>query len=184
MSHIRPRSGHPDDDIDREGACAMTTTMPEKLTELTARLAYPEDMFALLQQGVNPIYKAAHSGGVPATTLELVHLRASQINGCSACVFSGVTAGLRGGETPERLATVSAWYESPFFSPAERAALALAEAMTRQADGPSKVTDDLWAELGTHYEERQLSALIIWIAMTNFFNRLNGATREPAGRTW
>ena len=157
--------------------------MTETLTELHPRMTFPADLMQLTSHGVSHLYKAAHSGGVPASTLELVHLRASQINGCSACVHSGAVSWLKN-DTAERLAGVAAWYESPFFSPAERAALALAEAMTRQADGPSKVTDELWAELRGHYDERQLSALILWVAVTNFFNRINAAVQEPAGKTW
>jgi alkylhydroperoxidase family enzyme len=90
----------------------------------------------------------------------------------------------RGGETDERLFSVGAWRDAPWFSDAERAALALAEELTRQADRPEVVSDALWAELGRHYDEEQLAALILAIASVNVWNRLNAATRQPAGAAW
>ena len=115
--------------------------------------------------GVQQIFKAVYSGGVPPQTLELVHLRASQINGCSACVNAGATNAAKAGISPEKLLTLAAWYEDPRFDDAERAALALAEA-------------------AKHYDERQLGALVLMVAITNFFNRLNTTFRVPAGTKW
>ena len=134
--------------------------------------------------GVRHIFTAVHSAGVPQQTLELVHLRASQINGCSACVNAGATNAAKAGVSPEKLLTLAAWYEDPRFDDAERAALALAEAATRLADRPGAVTDEIWAEAGRHYDERQLTALVLMVAITNFFNRLNTTFRVPAGTRW
>jgi AhpD family alkylhydroperoxidase len=128
--------------------------------------------------------KAVHAGGVDPLLLELVHLRASQINGCSPCVFAGVTAAKKLGETDERLHNVVAWRETSFFSEAERAALALTEAATRIQDGAPGVTDEIWDAAAAHFDEKQLSAIILDIAMTNFFNRINRTIREQAGKTW
>ncbi|WP_027341657.1 carboxymuconolactone decarboxylase family protein [Hamadaea tsunoensis] len=133
---------------------------------------------------INLLYKAAHSGGVPQGTLELVHLRASQINGCSACVDSGARSAKKNGETDERLFAVAAWRESTYFTDAERAALALAECATRLADRTDPVPDAVWDEAARHYDEKQLAALVLWVATTNFFNRLNATTRQPAPQTW
>jgi AhpD family alkylhydroperoxidase len=130
---------------------------------------------------VQSLYKAVHRGGVDPATLELVHLRASQVNGCSACVDSGVKSARKAGETEERLATVAAWREAPYFTDAERAALALAEAATRLADRPDPVPDDIWDAVADHYDEKQLAAIILMIAVTNLFNRLNATTRQIAG---
>ena len=127
------------------------------------------------------LYQAACTGGVDQATLERVHLRVSQINGCSACVDSGTRSARKAGETEERLATVAAWREAPYFSDAERAALALAEAMTRLSDRTDPVPDEIWDEAARHYDERGLAALILMIATTNIFNRLNVTTRQPAG---
>jgi AhpD family alkylhydroperoxidase len=134
--------------------------------------------------GVQHLFKQVYAGGVPRQTLELVHLRVSQINGCSACVDAGATSATKAGVSPEKLLTIAAWYENPLFDEAERAALALAEAATRLADRPGAVTDEIWAEVARHYDERQLGALVLMVAITNFFNRINTSFRVPAGTRW
>ncbi|MFI0453312.1 carboxymuconolactone decarboxylase family protein [Actinomadura sp. 6N118] len=128
--------------------------------------------------------KAVHAGGADPLVIELVHLRASQINGCSPCVFAGVASAKKHGESDERLHNVVSWRETPFFTQAERAALALAEAATRIQDGASGVTDEIWDAAAAHFDQKQLSAIILNIALTNFFNRLNHTVREQAGKTW
>jgi AhpD family alkylhydroperoxidase len=135
-------------------------------------------------QPIQALLKATRQGGVPETVLELVHLRASQINGCSYCVDSGVRSARRAGETDERLFAVAAWHESPYFTDAERAALALTEAATRLSDRPDPVPDEIWEEAARHYDEQGLAALLLMIATTNLFNRLNAATRQVAGAGW
>jgi len=122
-----------------------------------------------------------YGGGVDRATLQLVHLRASQINGCSPCVDGGARTARKSGETEERLATVAAWREAPYFSDAERAALALAEAATRLADRPDPVPDEIWDAAAAHYGEKQLAAIVLTIAVTNLFNRINATTRQVAG---
>jgi AhpD family alkylhydroperoxidase len=134
--------------------------------------------------GVQHLFKQVYAGGVPRQTLELLHLRVSQINGCSACVDAGATSATKAGVSPEKLLTIAAWYENPLFDDAERAALALAEAATRLADRPGAVTDEIWAEAARHYDERQLGALVLMVAITNFFNRINTTFRVPAGTRW
>jgi AhpD family alkylhydroperoxidase len=126
----------------------------------------------------------AYKGGVPPATLALVHLRASQINGCAYCVDGGVKHAKKAGETDERLFAVSAWREAPYFNDAERAALALSEAATRMSDCSDPVPDDVWDEAAKHYDEKGLAALVLWIATTNLYNRLNVTTRQPAGKGW
>ncbi len=133
---------------------------------------------------IQGLYKAMYSSGIDPRLLELVHLRASQINGCSACVSSGVEQAKKHGETDERLHQVVAWRESDLFTDEERSALTLAEAATRLADRPDAVTDEIWDAVGDYFDERQLSAIILMIATTNFFNRINVSIREPAGATW
>lgn len=124
---------------------------------------------------------ATTQGGVPRATLDLVRLRASQINGCSACVDSGSRGAKCAGETDERLVAVAAWREAPCFTEAERAALALAEAVTRLSDRPDPVSDAIWEEAARHYDEPALATSILSIATTNLCNRLNVATRQVAG---
>jgi AhpD family alkylhydroperoxidase len=136
-------------------------------------------------KGIQNLYKAMHHGGVPQQLLELIHLRASQINGCSACVYAGVEGAKKAGESDERLATLAAWREAPFFTDAERAALALTEAATRLADrSGDAVPDDIWDAAADHFDERQLAAIILMVAVTNLFNRINATIKEPAGASW
>ena len=133
---------------------------------------------------VQHIYKAVYASGLPREIVELVHLRASQINGCSACVNAGVRSAGQGGVSTEKLLTAAAWYENPLFDDAGRAALAVAEAATRLADRPGSVTDDIWAEAARHYDDKQLGALVLMVALSNFFNRINTTLRIPAGTSW
>ncbi|WP_030922665.1 carboxymuconolactone decarboxylase family protein [Streptosporangium amethystogenes] len=133
---------------------------------------------------IQHLYKAIHTGGVDPRLLGLVHLRVSQINGCSPCVFAGIESAKKNGETDERLHSVVAWRETPFFTEAERAALALTEAATRIQDGAPGVTDEIWDAAAAHFDDKQLSALNLEIALTNFFNRINRTIREQAGKTW
>ncbi|MEU5945072.1 carboxymuconolactone decarboxylase family protein [Micromonospora sp. NPDC047465] len=151
---------------------------------MQARIQNPAMLLPDAAKAINLLYKAAHSAGVPTSTLELVHLRASQINGCSACVDSGARSARKAGETEERLFALAAWRETPYFTTAERAALALAEAATRLADRADAVPDEVWDEATRHFDEKELSALVLWIATTNFFNRLNVTTRQPAPQIW
>jgi AhpD family alkylhydroperoxidase len=151
---------------------------------MQARMKNPAMILPDAMQGIQALLKATHKGGVPSKTLELVHLRASQINGCSACVDGGARNAKKAGETDERLFAVAAWRETPYFTDAERAALALTECVTRLADRSDPVPDEIWEEATRHYDEQGLSAIILMIATTNLFNRLNATTRQIAGNAW
>jgi len=142
-------------------------------------LALPGAMDALLA-----ISKASQAQGVPMRTLHLVHLRSSQINGCSVCAYMHSRLAKKAGETDDRLWATAAWRDAPWFSPEERAALALAEAVTRTADKSDPVPDAVWDEAARYYDEAQLAALVMEIATVNLWNRLNVATRQPAGAAW
>jgi AhpD family alkylhydroperoxidase len=137
-----------------------------------------------LTTGVQHIFKAIYAAGVPQSALELVHLRASQINGCSFCVDASLKGAEQKGVSTAKLLAVSAWYDSELFDDAERAALALAEAATRLADRPGAVTDEIWAAAAKHYDDRQLNALVLMIGVSNFFNRINTTLRVPPGTAW
>jgi AhpD family alkylhydroperoxidase len=132
-------------------------------------------------QAIHRLQETFQDGTVPAATLALVHLRTSQINGCSACVDGGARHARKAGESDERLMAVSAWRETPYFTDAERAALALAEAMTRLSDREDPVPDAVWEEAARHYDEQSLARLILAIGVANLFNRVNVTTRQPAG---
>ena len=133
---------------------------------------------------IKHLYKAIAAGGVDGGLLTLVHLRASQINGCSSCVHASVESARKAGEMDERLHTVVAWRETPFFTEEERAALELTEAATRIQDGAAGVTDEIWDAAAAHFDQEQLSAIVLHVAMTNFFNRINRASGQLAGKTW
>jgi AhpD family alkylhydroperoxidase len=126
--------------------------------------------------------RSVRTGTVPDATLELVHLRASQVNGCSSCVDAGSRAAHRAGETDERLWAAAAWRDATCYTPAERAALALTEAVTRLADRTDPVPDAVWDEAARHYDEPALAALVVQVAVTNVFNRLNVPTRQVPGQ--
>ena len=148
---------------------------------LEPRMQHPAALLNGATEAIKKLTGATCAGGVPAKTLALVHLRASQINGCSACVDSGARHAEQSAETTERLFAVAAWRETPYFSDAERAALALTEAVTRLSDRADAVPDEVWEEAARHYDERGLAALVPSIAVTNLFNRLNATTRQVAG---
>ncbi len=148
---------------------------------MEARMKNPAMILPGVWQPIQALNEAVGQGGVPPTTLELVHLRVSQVNGCSACVDAGARTAKKGGETDERLFAVAAWREAPYFTDAERAALALAEAATRLADRPDPVPDEIWDEAAAHFDERGLAALVLMIGVTNLFNRLNATTKQVAG---
>ncbi len=126
-------------------------------------------------------FGGTYAGRLPRTTLEMVNLRASQINGCGVCVEMHSRALRQQGLAEEKVFAVAAWRESPYFSPAERAALGLAEALTRIADRPDPVSDEVWNEAARHYDEPALAALVLAIAGINTWNRLNVAVRQVAG---
>jgi len=151
---------------------------------MSARLENPTALMPDTVKAVNILYKSAHSAGLDPVVLELVHLRASQINGCGPCVDSGARAMRKAGQSDDRLFAVPVWRETPYFTDAERAALALAEYATRLADQADAVPDEIWDEAAKHFDEKQLAAIVLWIATTNFFNRINVTTRQPAPQNW
>jgi AhpD family alkylhydroperoxidase len=139
-------------------------------------LTLPGAMDALAALGA-----AGTQGGLPKATIDLVHLRASQINGCSVCVDMHSRGAKQAGESDERLFSVAAWRDAPYFSQAERAALALTEAVTRLSDEADPVPDEVFDEAARHFDEAALGALLLQIATINVWNRLNVATRQMSG---
>lgn len=148
---------------------------------MQARMKNPAMILPDAMQAIQALQAATQKGDVPAATIGLVHLRASQINGCSACVDSGTRYAKKAGESDERLFAVAAWRDAPYFTEAERAALALTEAITRLSDRADPVPDDVWNDTAKHYDEKALAALVLSIATTNVFNCLNVSTRQVAG---
>jgi len=145
------------------------------------RIDSPVITFPGALKAIRQLDAVTKHAGVPEATLLLVVLRASQINGCSVCVDMHARELRLAGEPDQRIFTVAAWRDTPYFTDAERAALALTEAATRLADRPDPVPDDVWEEAARHYDERQLGALVLAIAAINVWNRLNIATRQVTG---
>ena len=147
---------------------------------MTARMTNPAFAVAGAMDALQALSKTISRARVPINR-ELVHLRASQINGCSVCVDMHAKAARRAGESEERVFAVAAWREMPYFSDAERAALALTEAVTRVADAAEPVPDAIWDAAAEHFDEEQLGALVLDIAQINLWNRLNVATQQVVG---
>lgn len=152
---------------------------------MKARMTNPAMLVPEAMKALFALNAATEKGGVPPLTLGLCQLRASQINGCGVCVDMHPRHLRKAGETDERLFAVAAWRDTPYFNPAERAALALTEAVTRLSDRPDPVPDEVWNEAARHYDEAALASLLLSIAAINVWNRLNVAIRQEAGAvTW
>ena len=122
-----------------------------------------------------------HHSSLPASTQELMSMRASQINGCGWCVDLHTKEAAAAGETAVRLNLVAAWRETTVFTEAEQAALALAEEGTRLADAQHGVSDETWAQVRKHYDDDQIAALVCLVAMINAANRLGVILRQKGG---
>ncbi len=135
-------------------------------------MVVPGALPALLALG-----QAIRAIGVPDETLELINLRVSQLNGCAVCLDMHHRDLRKAGLGEEKLAMVAAWRDAPGFTGGERAALKLAEAVTRLTE-PEPVPDAVWAEAARFYDEKQLGALVLGIAQINLWNRINRATGQ------
>jgi AhpD family alkylhydroperoxidase len=148
----------------------MSPRMPSPVTVV------PDALPTLLD-----LSRAINQAGLPKQTLDLVHLRTSQINGCAGCIHLHAGDLGKSQETDKRLLMVAAWREAPYFTDAERAALALAEALTRLSDRVDPVPDQVWEEAARHYSEAELGALVIGIGLVNLWNRVNVSTKQVPG---
>ncbi len=148
---------------------------------MKARMKNPVELLPEALQAIHTLHAVVAKGDVPPQVLALCHHRASQINGCGVCLDGGFRLMKRAGETDERMVAVAAWRDAPYFTDAERAALALTEAVTRLSDREDPVPDAVWAEAAKHFGEKALAALLLHISVTNVFNRMNVATRQVAG---
>jgi AhpD family alkylhydroperoxidase len=149
---------------------------------MDARLSfYGNTVAGKFAKHINSAGAVLTSSSLPATTQELVKIRASQINGCAACLDMHTKDAEHAGESSLRLNLVAAWREATVFTDAERAALELTEQGTRLADAAGGVSDDAWANAAKHHDDDQLAALVSLIALINTYNRLNVITRQPGG---
>ncbi len=151
------------------------------------RMTNPVMILPAAMEAMQQLGAAARSAGVPESTLYLIEARASQINGCSVCLDMHSRELKAAGEPDERVVMVGAWREAPYFSDAERAALALTEAATRLADRSDPIPDEVWEQAAGHYDKTQLAGLVVAIAGINAWNRINATTRQITGdwvRQW
>jgi AhpD family alkylhydroperoxidase len=147
----------------------MSTTIPAGRIQLPERA--PRQYAAMLRLG--------RSVELDETLANLLHVRASQINGCAFCLDMHWKDARAAGESEERLYMLGAWRESPLYSPGERAALALCEVMTRIAD--HGVPDDVWESAREHFDEAELGQLVFSITVINAWNRLMIASATEPG---
>ncbi len=148
---------------------------------METRMEHPAYVVPGAMDALQSLGAAVGGTGLDPKLVELVCMRASQINGCSVCVDGHWRIARKHGETDDRLFAVAAWREAPYFTDAERAALGLTEAVTRLADRSDAVPDDVWSAAAVHYDDKQLAGLVLAIANINVWNRLNAATRQVAG---
>jgi AhpD family alkylhydroperoxidase len=148
---------------------------------MQARMANPALSVPGAFDAMQALATAAGQGGLPHAIAGLVHLRASQINGCAVCLQMHARDLKKAGESDERIWAVAAWRDAPYFTDAERAALALTEAVTRLSDRADPVPDEVFDEAAKHFEEPALASLILQITLINAWNRLNVTTRQVAG---
>jgi AhpD family alkylhydroperoxidase len=157
-----------------DGGCALVAPSG-------ARAGQPAMVVPGAMEALHALGGAIAGAGLPARTIALVNLRVSQINGCGTCLLGDLNAARKHGITDEQLITVAGWRDTKLFTAPERAALALAEAITRVADRSDPVPDDVWDEAARNYDEITLAALVLAIANINVWNRLNVATAQVAG---
>jgi AhpD family alkylhydroperoxidase len=158
--------------------------METETVTVQARANHPAFAVPDAFEALQALSKAINKTGISSKMLELISLRASQINGCGVCAVQHPRIARKLGETDDRLFAVAAWRDAPYFSGAERAALALTEAVTRMSDRADPVPDEIWDEAARHYDETELAGLVLAIASINVWNRLNVATRQVAGAEW
>lgn len=151
---------------------------------MTARMQNPAILLPDAMKALMALSKTTEKDGLPYVTRKLVHLRASQINACSVCVDMHSKELKKAQQSDERIFAVAAWRDTPYFSEAERVALAVTEAVTRLSEHADPISDELWEVAARHYDEEALAALLVTIAEINFWNRLNASVRQQAGAAW
>ena len=145
-------------------------------TPKTSRFRLPVDKLTPhLMDAMEQLEEAGDKVSLPVSLLELVRVRASQINGCAFCVDAHSTAARKAGVTERQLAALPVWREAPFYSDRERAAIELAEAITLVSQ--ATVGDELWQSVSEHFTEVELAELTWAITIINVWNRIAGAAR-------
>ena len=142
---------------------------------MTERFTVAPDAY----QAMLGLERYLRQSGLETNLIHLLKLRASQLNGCAYCIDMHWKDLRAAGENEQRLYSLDAWQECPYYSARERAALAWTEAVTRLAHGG--VPDSVYSDVRTQFSEQEISALTVAIATINSWNRLSIAARKPAG---
>ncbi|MDG6933223.1 MAG: carboxymuconolactone decarboxylase family protein [Nitrososphaerota archaeon] len=142
------------------------------------RIKY-NDVAPGVREAMLSLEKYVHSSGLESSLLNLVKIRASQINNCAWCLDMHTKDARAEGESEQRIYQLSAWRESPFYTDRERAALAWTEAVTLVSE--THVPDDVYEEVMKYFTEKEIVDLTLAIIAINGWNRLNVAFRTVAG---
>lgn len=130
------------------------------------------------------LFRVTGNGSVPRSTINLVHLRAGQIVGSTYLTVLHTGSLRKAGESEERITSVASWQDSPYFTGAERAALALVEAVLRPSADGERVSDELFAQAAEHYEDKALATLMFAIGQVNFFVPIALIAKPVPGRSF
>ncbi|WP_457030982.1 carboxymuconolactone decarboxylase family protein [Kitasatospora sp. P5_F3] len=148
---------------------STTSTTTDSAPKPSSRMSDPMELVPELKEVSAALFKATGNRSVPRTTIGLVQLRAGQIVGNTYLTVLHTGLLRKAGESEERLAAVASWQDAPYFTAAERVALALVEAVLQPSPHGERVPDDLYAEAARHYEPKALATLTIAIGQVNFF---------------
>ncbi|MFG2985906.1 carboxymuconolactone decarboxylase family protein [Streptomyces sp. NPDC048258] len=136
---------------------------------ITPRMPNPENLVPELADVSASLFRATGNRSVPRTTISLVHLRAGQIVGNTYLTVLHSSSLRKAGESEERITAVASWQDAPYFTEAERAALALVEAVLQPSPRGERVSDELYAQVSEHFDDKALATLTIAIGQVNFF---------------
>ncbi|GGX92878.1 carboxymuconolactone decarboxylase family protein [Streptomyces hiroshimensis] len=155
--------------------------------EVPAGPRMPEDPVKLVPELAEvsaALFKATGNGSVPRTTISLLQLRAGQIVGNTYLTVLHTGFLRKAGESEERISAVASWQDAPYFTGAERAALALVEAVFQPSVHGERVSDELYAEVSGHFEDKALATLMIAIGQVNFFIPVALIAKPVPGRSF
>jgi AhpD family alkylhydroperoxidase len=147
----------------------MTTPATTKQDDLQSRLPNPAQLIPEAREIGGVLFKATGNGSIPQTTISLVQLRAGQIVGNTYLTVLHTGNLRKAGETEQRITAVASWQDAPYFTDAERVALALVEAVLTANPSGERVPDELYARASQHYDDKALATLIMAIGQVCFF---------------
>ncbi|GHG54518.1 carboxymuconolactone decarboxylase family protein [Streptomyces griseocarneus] len=151
---------------------------------MSSRMSDPVELVPELADVSAALFKATGNHSVPRGTIGLIQLRAGQIVGNTYLTVLHTDLLRKAGESEERITSVSSWQDAPYFTGAERAALALVEAVLQPSAHGERVSDELFAQVSEHYDPKALTTLMIAIGQVNFFIPVALIAKPVPGRTF